>query len=455
MSDFSAEIDAVLGSLKQAAIDAYMRLIMGRNDSSYLMNVEEGFESVTIVVERPQNGAGGGKTVIYDGALARDGGDAFTNLFNEIRAIIDGVVDPWRSLPDPSKLQSAMDTATEVASILAPDGADGGGGVGLQASIAEIERHLGSMTGQTIAAFKQNFLGVLDSAVTNIYLLPVNAGAGMAGEQGALQQAREDFISVLNQSTARFNEVAKMGGSPGRLLFALVKSANSMIGNFLPAPAKVVSSSVGVVLGLIDELGLVEADEPAASAADYEAAMSAFQDSVKKLNGSLRDIESELTDKLREINLTTVSSYQQFDLRIPKAEPHSDEYSVTKIDEDAVDDIVNVYLPDIASFLSTAANRSNAMRIDDELDRDASIGSGGVGSKWEINAVCSRLESLLRELAWEVEFAQDQLRLIRDLFVQNDEAGRDALYQHERQLDYQHHPYDPRGKQPMGGYSIQ
>lgn len=63
---FEAKIDARLGRLKRAAIDAYMRTDMGMFgavlDESYMWSYTDGKTSTTLTVDRPGEDGNGGES---------------------------------------------------------------------------------------------------------------------------------------------------------------------------------------------------------------------------------------------------------------------------------------------------------------------------------------------------------------------------------------------------------
>lgn len=216
--------------------------------------------------------------------MIQDGGDQYITKFDEIRSHIDSLVNPSRSLKEPTGIDALKESLEDVYIHITPNGAQSGGGTGVQAEITEIQRHLSGMTGATIAAYKANFLGVLDDVVNDLYLLAANSAAALGAAKGAI-------------------------------------------------------------------------------------------------------------------------------------------------------------MPAITTDLQSAGNAAEASNIDDEIDRNGSIGSGVQGPSGPMRGLTSRLADLLRDLSWETEFAEEQLRLTRADFQQQDQASADALRKHEEAINS--NPYDP------------
>ncbi len=170
--------------------------------------------------------------------MIQDGGDQYITKFDEIRSHIDSLVKPWRSLKEPTGIDALKESLEDVYIHIAPNGAQSGGGTGVQAEITEIQRHLSGMTGATIAAYKANFLGVLDDVVNNLYLLAANSAAALGAAKGAIEGAQQSFIEALEAGTDAFNSVSGGGAAEFKLAIQIISTANSVIGAFLPPTGK-------------------------------------------------------------------------------------------------------------------------------------------------------------------------------------------------------------------------
>nr|WP_225751257.1 hypothetical protein [Pseudoclavibacter sp. Marseille-Q3772] len=169
--------------------------------------------------------------------------------------------------------------------------------------------------------------------------------------------------------------------------------------------------------------------------------MADFEAMVELVNTTLRDAEDDIAKQARDCYATTCSQHQHFDLSIPKLSVDEGSVNVTFIDEAAITDIVSTYMPAITTDLQSAGNAAKASNIDDEIDRNGSIGSGVQGPSGPMRGLTSRLADLLRDLSWETEFAEEQLRLTLADFQQQDQASADALRKHEEAINS--NPYDP------------
>lgn len=407
-------------------------------ESSYSISFLGGPEGgSTMTVERPgSDGESGGKCTHRAGVVTLDGGDAYTTKFNEIRAHIDDVVRPWHSLKEPTGIDTLKESLDDVFTYIAPNGAQSGGGTGVQAEITEIQRHLGDMSGGTIAAYKSNFLGVLDDVANNLYLLAANTAASLGASKGAVEGAQKAFLEALDQSTVAFNSVT---GSAGEFkpIIQIISAANSGIGGFLPPQAKAVSGAAGAVLGLIEKLTPADPAAKQGVPADYNAAMTDFEDMVKLVNETLKAAEDDIEKQARDCYLSTINQHKHFDLSVPKLSNDEGSVDFTKIDEDAMNDIISTYMPAITSDLQSAGNAALAAKMTNEVERDASLGNGAKGPASQVGGVAD----LLKDLSWETEFSEEQLRLALADFQNQDASSADALRKYEEKINS--NPYDP------------
>ena len=444
---FRDELTSLIGPLKLAAIDAYMTLIgFHSTDTEYRCTKPAASifdEPEKHVVTRPdQNGEGGGD---YRILYRRDGGSHYVDEFAEIRETLDGMLAPWLTLPDTGQVDELLESLQKVTDILAPDGADGGGGVGVESEISEIERHLHSLEGASFSTYKTNFLGVLDSTSTNIYMLVANSIAAVAGSKGCIEGAQESVLECVRNATSAFKQ------EPGPTqVIQVIARANKLIESFLPAQAKAISEAGGAVFELLSKLQ----EEPDSTVTElgtgYNQVMGALPGLLTDINNDLATAESEIIShgnaaakstlpKTTRPNSDTLSN---FDLSVPSLSPDSGNlnYSSVTIDEVALEAIYRVYMPSISSYLSEAAKDTEEGFITGQFDRDASLGAGAIGTTGGVNVMTIYAGDYLSDLAWETDFACEQLRLVHEDFKNQDDSSADALRQHERSIN--ENPYD-------------
>lgn len=446
---FADELESLKGPLKLAAIDAYMRW-----NSFSVWNDEYRDTKRTIdifdrdelhIVERPDaNGEGGGEYYVkYKGKK----GNQYIEKFAEIRAAIDGFIDPWLSLPETGPIETLLESLLKATDVLAPDGAEGGGGVGVHSEISEIERHLASLEGSTFSAYKSNFLGVLDSTSTNIFLLVSNAIAGLAAGKGAIEGAQQDVLSIVREATVAFES-----GSDTKKAIQVIQKANDLIKVFLPPQAKIVSSAGGAVFSLLEEIVDDSDQDPIGLGSGYKSVMEHLPQVLDQINAELEHAEREIIDQGTATTRATLpkttrpnsnAPFSNFDLSVPTLSTPSgtNDYSSVKIDEIALEAIYSTYMPSVSSYLSKAAKDVEGGRVDGHFDRDGSLGAGTIGATGGVNVMCVYAADYLKDLAWETDFAAEQLRLVHDDFRNQDEASADALRKHEEEI--RNNPYDP------------
>lgn len=97
----------------------------------------------------------------------------FSDLFDRIRNTIDEILKPWKSLPDLDDFESHMDIVRDISSRLAASSEVGNSAIigagDIAYRIVLINNSLSSMSGATIGAFKDNYLGRLSGVVGGVH----------------------------------------------------------------------------------------------------------------------------------------------------------------------------------------------------------------------------------------------------------------------------------------------
>lgn len=247
-----SDLPKPIGYLERAAIDAYM---MHNEELRYVI---EGNEYVSInssaVIYRISrsgvDGTGGGdwssELFISHWILDGERNEYFSDLFDRIRNTIDEILKLWKSLPDLDDFELHMDIVRDISSRLAASSEArnsviiGSGDIAYR--IVLINNNLGSMSGATIGAFKDNYFGRLSGVVGGVHNVAMLWGASLGSEKAIFEDARKKVVTVIEQATESFKSVAK-------------KSAGERNGGFSIALAATLAAGKGLAY-LTGETGL-------------------------------------------------------------------------------------------------------------------------------------------------------------------------------------------------------
>lgn len=443
---FDGEIDARLGPLKRAAIDAYMKTQSWQvSDDRYTQFMAKsglGSSPIIIHVVRPNaDGDGGGETHFSDPAGLLILRENYADSFNNIRDRIKELVLPWRTVKEPNTIKGhLMKSLESVFNYISPSGSEVGGGTGVQAQITEIQRHLGDMTGGTIAAYKTNFLGVLDDVSNNLYMLAANNAAALAASKGAIEGAQGSFLQALEAGTDAFNSVTEKSNG-FKLAITILHSASAALTAFLQGPGQIAAGGVSLVVGIIDALLPQDPEEESGAPKSFSEAMGKFEEMIDNVNDTLRIAEEDIARQTQDVFDITISQQVHFDLSLRETVSDDDAGPEMHIDPTAMKDITSRYMPEITEGLAAAAKAAENAKITDEVQRDGSIGYSEVGASREIANLTTRLVHLLKDLSWETSVATHHLRLAVLHIQQKDEVSGEALRKLEEHI--QSNPYDP------------
>lgn len=150
----------LIGSLKRAAIDAYVRdklapspALFTLAEDHYLITVNSGAGggSTTRITRPNSDGEGGGKastTTTNFGQTQCDDGD-FTSEFESVREEIKKILEPWIGLPKPKRIEYEMNECRQIVFTLADRSSITGGKIvpsgNIQTKVQSIHEELVEM----------------------------------------------------------------------------------------------------------------------------------------------------------------------------------------------------------------------------------------------------------------------------------------------------------------------
>ncbi|MCL2849310.1 MAG: hypothetical protein FWE61_04610, partial [Micrococcales bacterium] len=260
VGEWDYEFDACVGRLKRAAIDAYVcsQSLPHRDHFQISGDHYEAKNPRWAWIARPgPDGTGGGYYVVNPNArwqqidpkppmceteadLSRTEMSECRRIqrFDEIRAEIDDIVEPWRKLPDPEEIGVVVDSwrAVFVDMCDRAERPDTGAG-SLRPNLGHIKdvldghdylgRHMQSSTIDTFKSYVDNLRVAVDCCQDTALVI----GVAIAAEQALWECARKDFCVIISATASAMEKCARAAGKGGDFdISALLSAAGVVVG---------------------------------------------------------------------------------------------------------------------------------------------------------------------------------------------------------------------------------
>lgn len=470
-----AQRAALVGELKRAAIDAWMRDRSIQAASSdlipewhiendrYASDVNDGHQ--TFVTRPGTDGSGGGEWssnfFISDWIQSGSKSDSYRASFDAIRQRIDQAVAPWLDLPDPTDLGPVLNDCTSIVSKLSTNVSNYSSGQSTSAGHIDdfkldTEQILGDMSGQTIDAFRQSFLRPMWRGFGTYCDVSVGQVEAVIAQQGLWENSREGFVSTLEEAIRVCNAIAAYEApSQWGVSFTVVGWITATVAALTTGGLSTVASLAGVATDMITS-------HPDATPANlpgpgtYSGAMDTFEESLGTLNEQIAQEESNIQDHLNT-KLALLVSPDGSDVGSGTEEPEDDvNPSLPSVNPDNLDisgqgvyvnperlaDLWGTYLPDLSLHLNQTADEYLGLSTYSAVSRDSRIGNGPSGPSGAFADVTNAQYRLLRDAAWDVDLGARQMELAIAEIEQTDDANPQALENVVRENDAGN-PYSP------------
>jgi hypothetical protein len=404
MADY-AEIDTLVGRLKQSSIDAWMR------DNRWTLTgdrYEISSRGPDFTVTRPgADGEGGGDWHTDDviaklfGLIDRD--DEFQEAFATIRSTIDGLVGRWRDLPDPDLIAPIVESSRQVTRGLAGAASSAGGaatGAGALAGYLRlIEANAQSMSGDVIASYKAKFLVQLSQAIGGFHAISVVRGAAVAAQEGLWREARRAVAEALEKTRGAMDQIAQGGSAELKDVLKVAGWAAKGVGFFASGGVAVALEVTGLSIEVLDDVTSTGDKTVEGAPGSYEAAIQHLTTVLNTLDSQIRTEEQKLQDNL-VANLRNIrNDPASYDLSQP---PVWSSEGVILIQPHLVDEIIKVHMPAVADELERIASEFYSSSIYAAVRRDDAVGIGSTGPAASFSDLNWLLYELVKDLAWEV-----------------------------------------------------
>lgn len=462
-----SNVPMLVGRLKKAAIDAYMRSSCDSAFTDY--EVHDDYYMVSTLVPQGQaaapsdsqritrpgdDGEGGGRT----------NGDStmkYVHKFNEIRSAIDEVVGPWLDLPDPQRINTEKAKAFGVVGILAADinmqaGAPVGTGE-LHKALDRVNQKINDMSGATVMSFGLDFIDPLQGAVQGIQEGVAYWGASLAAEQKMFERARYIVLTAIEKSTKVFRGVADNEYQKLNIILQVVNEVVEAFDAFVEPTGLLKHGSTAVKLGLKGMKKVTEEDVKKGAPQNYESAMKAFRSAFKAIANRVELAEGKIQQTLVDNYEVMEVNHERVDMSMKTlSSSEVGKADKLKIDMNHIDDIVNRAMPKVSESLEDAAKRISGVFLSDCVRRDPRVGVGESGPSKQFDQLKVLLYKLLADLAWESRTGTKDFELAVHYIQTQDGQSKAALDSFNEQVSKGSgiRPWDKRPHNVKGGYSI-
>ena len=457
----------LVGRLKKAAIDAYMRSSCDSAFTDY--EVHDDYYMVSTLVPQGQAGAPSDSQRITrpgdDGkGGGRTNGDStmkYVHKFNEIRSAIDEVVGPWLDLPDPQRINTEKAKAFGVVGILAADinmqaGAPVGTGE-LHKALDRVNQKINDMSGATVMSFGLDFIDPLQGAVQGIQEGVAYWGASLAAEQKMFERARYIVLTAIEKSTKVFRGVADNEYQKLNIILQVVNEVVEAFDAFVEPTGLLKHGSTAVKLGLKGMKKVTEEDVKKGAPQNYESAMKAFRSAFKAIANRVELAEGKIQQTLVDNYEVMEVNHERVDMSMKTlSSSEIGKADKLKIDMNHIDDIVNRAMPKVSESLEDAAKRISGVFLSDCVRRDPRVGVGESGPSKQFDQLKVLLYKLLADLAWESRTGTKDFELAVHYIQTQDGQSKAALDSFNEQVSKGSgiRPWDKRPHNVKGGYSI-
>ena len=462
-----SDVPMLVGRLKKAAIDAYMRSSCDSALTEYEVH-DDYYMVSTLVPQGPAAAPSNSERITRPGDDGQGGGHTngdstmkYVHKFNEIRSAIDEVVEPWLDLPDPQRINTEKAKAFGVVGILAADiNTQAGAPVGvgeLHKTLARVNQKINDMSGATVMSFGMNFIDPLQSAIQGVEEGVAYWGACLAAEQKMFENTRSVVLKAIEKSIAMFRGVANR--SYRKLEFALnvANEAVEAFDAFVEPTGFLKNGSTVVKLGLKGMKKITEEDVEEEAPEDYDSAMKAFKNSFEAITNRVRLAEEKIQQTLVDNYEVMEINHARVDMTM-KALSSSEigKADKLKIDMNHIDDIVNRAMPKVSESLEDAAKRISGVFLSDCVRRDPRVGVGESGPSRQFDQLKVLLYKLVADLAWESRTGTKDFELAIHYIQTQDGQSKAALDSFNEQVNKGSGltPWDKRPHNVKGGYSI-
>ncbi|UJP40787.1 hypothetical protein [Cellulomonas palmilytica] len=432
MSAQCTYLDVLIGELKQAAIDAWMRTEVRPNWAArgdvYRPVGQANLDFADDQVTRPGPDGNGGGDFTSGSEYRADESATYKVQFGSIRAAIDELVAPWLDLPNPNIIAQVVErcrqTTRALSGAASTEGGVATGGGELAHLSARVNQNLVAMSGTLIASYKAKFLGQLGSAIGGMHAISVVRGTDIAAQQALWAGASESLEDIIRMARDAMRQIADGGGGDWDDLLKTLAWIGKGVGIFATGGVSTALEVGGLAIEILSETAPAPSGRAPEAPGSYSEVMFALRSELRRLAIRIRDEEQAVADNLRA-NLANIGrDRSSYDLTQPAVYDSED---VLVLERALLEEVYAVYMPSIADELDTLGRDLLLTSSLSAVERDASIGLGRFGPGRDFEDLNDVLHDLLKDLAWEVRNGATNLRLAIEAIDSQDAEIADRL----------------------------
>lgn len=464
MSPAYEEFDALVGRLKQASIDAYMDDagfdLIGGKYSSVVVSPDpmgRGMSWTTLVARPGEDGNGGGDGEMICSAAVPPQSVSYQSEFDQVRAKIDALVQPWRDLPLPAEVQAVEQQCVTLNTGFAGTASYSQGNVGgvgiIATNLDQVRTNSQAFTGRTGERFKSQFLGRIGAVCGGLWATSVLATTMVHVQVKMWEASRQDIANVLEMSRAAM--AASCNGSQERVAVTLevVDIVIKVAKEFVPGLLGGALGTAGIGLDLLQDAIESKSKAPEMGGGTYEEVLKTITAALNAVNEQItaqeRLIDDTLVRNLAAIQTagktirhpdagTAAEHANPYDVEVP---PISSTKGVRITNYELVAGIWQECLPNVSHELKDLAVTSRECMTREALQRNAGVGIAPGGPSINFGQLTWKLYEMANDLAWDVTMGAKDLKLVVTAMREHDAASAAKLRDFAKTMS-QPGPYD-------------
>lgn len=450
-----SELDSLVGQVRLAAIDAYMR------SEDYLADGDQyrHLYSATVpgAVTRPgADGLGGGivlaipqqhpRAGVSDEVIAQLKAQFAERLEAQwfaIRRRIDQAIEPWLGTPEASAFDGVSRGCDlligRLMGVVAQSGNAFSGSGELGTDLHRLTIESTTFGGGALDDFKTRYIDASSTRAARITALVEVLGEASNAEREVWKRSRVDLVELLEGYRRGFEKVAAGDSANMAIVLSVVGAAVAGAAIFASAGTAtgIALAGAGIIVSLAKSIDSEVGGEPKDTREfdDVESGLAAFELAI----GALSDrVYAEETGICRgvEVNIEGVRSNAAM-FQLEPAPIYRWDDATMYAEPQKNFSVARTFMPNVASAVGAAAGKPGeiAAAFRQAIHHDYAAGRRSSGAHAEVQSLASLISALLRELEWDLDRGARNLELALQDLVDLERDHEQALGELAAQID--------------------